>query len=28
MKLVVVNGFDPENILAAVNGENVGTLID
>lgn len=28
MKLVVVNGFNPENILAAVNGENVGTTIN
>jgi uridylate kinase len=28
MKLIVVNGFNPENILAAVNGENVGTTID
>jgi uridylate kinase len=28
MKLVVVNGFKPENILAAVNGERVGTMID
>jgi uridylate kinase len=28
MKLVVVNGFNPENVLAAVNGENVGTTID
>jgi uridylate kinase len=27
-KLVVVNGFRPENVLAAVNGENVGTTID
>ncbi len=27
-KLVVVNGFKPENVLAAVNGENVGTTID
>jgi uridylate kinase len=27
-KLVVVNGFNPANILAAVNGENVGTTID
>jgi uridylate kinase len=27
MKLVVVNGFKPENVLAAVNGEKVGTLI-
>ena len=28
MKLVVVNGFNPKNVLAAVNGENVGTTID
>lgn len=28
MKLVVVNGFMPENVMAAVNGENVGTIID
>jgi uridylate kinase len=28
MRLVVVNGFKPDNILAAVNGENVGTTID
>jgi len=28
MKLIVVNGFNPENVLAAVNGENVGTTID
>ncbi len=27
IKLVVVNGFVPENILAAVKGENVGTII-
>jgi uridylate kinase len=27
LKLVVVDGFKPENILAAVNGEKVGTLI-
>ena len=27
MRLVVVNGFAPENILAAVNGESVGTVI-
>lgn len=27
MKLVVVNGFKPENILAAVKGESVGTVI-
>ena len=28
IKLVVVNGFNPENVLAAVNGERVGTVID
>jgi uridylate kinase len=28
MKLIVVNGFNPENILAAVSGENVGTTLD
>jgi len=28
MKLVVVNGFKPENILAAVKGEKVGTVIN
>jgi hypothetical protein len=28
LKLIVVSGFKPENILAAVNGENVGTTID
>ncbi|HKM59952.1 MAG TPA: UMP kinase [Candidatus Bathyarchaeia archaeon] len=27
VKLVVVNGFKPGNILAAVNGEKVGTVI-
>jgi uridylate kinase len=27
MKLVVVNGFKPENIFAAVKGESVGTVI-
>jgi len=27
VKLIVVNGYDPENILAAVNGEKIGTLI-
>ncbi|MEM2098919.1 MAG: UMP kinase [Candidatus Bathyarchaeia archaeon] len=26
-KLIVVNGFNPENILAAVSGESVGTVI-
>jgi uridylate kinase len=28
LKLVVVNGFNPENILLAINGENVGTVIN
>ncbi len=28
VKLIVVNGFKPENILAAVNGEKVGTVIN
>jgi uridylate kinase len=27
VKLIVVNGFKPENILAAVNGEKVGTMV-
>jgi uridylate kinase len=27
LRLIVVNGFKPENILAAINGENVGTVI-
>jgi uridylate kinase len=27
LKLIVVNGFKPENILKAVNGEKVGTVI-
>jgi len=27
VKLIVVSGFKPENILAAVNGEKVGTII-
>ena len=27
LKLIVVNGYKPENILAAVNGEKVGTVI-
>jgi uridylate kinase len=27
LKLIVVNGFKPENLLAAVNGENVGTIV-
>lgn len=28
VKLIVVNGFSPENILAAIKGERVGTLVD
>ncbi len=28
LKLVVVNGFKPENLLAAIKGENVGTIIN
>jgi len=28
IKLIVVNGFKPENILAAVKGECVGTVVD
>ena len=27
LKLVVANGFKPENILAAIKGENIGTVI-
>ena len=27
VKLVVVNGFEPENMLAAVKGEKVGTIV-
>ncbi len=27
LKLIVVNGFAPENILSAIEGKNVGTLI-
>lgn len=27
LKLIVVNGFKPDNLLAAVNGENVGTIV-
>ena len=27
VRVVVVNGFKPENVLAAVKGEKVGTLI-
>jgi uridylate kinase len=28
IRLIVVNGFNPENVLAAVNGERVGTVVD
>ena len=28
VKLIVVNGFKPENILAAVQGEKVGTVVE
>ena len=28
LKLIVVNGFNPENLLAAIKGENVGTIIN
>ena len=28
VKLVVVNGFKPENILLAVQGEKVGTVVE
>lgn len=28
VKLIVVNGFEPENILAAVKGLNVGTTVE
>jgi uridylate kinase len=28
IKVVVVNGFKPENVLMAVEGKSVGTLID
>jgi uridylate kinase len=28
VKLIVVDGFEPENILAAVKGEKVGTVVD
>ena len=28
VKLIVVNGFKPENVLAAVNGKSVGTVIN
>ena len=28
VKLIVVNGFKPGNVLAAVNGEKVGTVVD
>ena len=28
MKLIILNGFKPENVLAAINGESVGTVIN
>jgi uridylate kinase len=28
VKLVVVNGFEPKNILAAVKGEKIGTIVE
>ncbi len=28
VKLIVVNGFKPENIVAAVHGEKIGTVVD
>ena len=28
VRVIVVNGFKPENVLAAIRGENVGTLIE
>jgi uridylate kinase len=28
VKVIVVNGFNPQNVLAAVRGKSVGTLID
>jgi uridylate kinase len=28
LKLVIVNGFKPENLLAAISGESVGTVIN
>lgn len=28
IKLVIVNGYEPENVLLAISGENVGTLVD
>ena len=28
LKLIVVNGFEPENILAAVKGKKVGTVVE
>jgi uridylate kinase len=27
MKIVVVNGFEPDNVLLAVKGETIGTTI-
>jgi len=28
VRVVVVNGFEPENVLAVIRGEHIGTLID
>ena len=28
LKIIIVNGFKPENVLAAVKGERVGTTVD
>jgi uridylate kinase len=28
LKLVIVNGFQPANIAAAIKGENIGTVIE
>lgn len=28
IRMIVLNGFKPENVLAAVNGEHIGTLIE
>ena len=27
IELIIVNGFDPNNIISAVNGEKIGTQI-
>lgn len=28
IKIIVVNGFKPENILSAIKGEKVGTVVE